>query len=150
MTSEDEFNDFVVSELIDLSSSEDEEKNYSDATDIIIAHESLNEPRRGVRLLWHNLLYRDYFSENLIFGLEYFRWRLVCSHKYVGIMVCPWVMVYLNNIIYLHKFRMSRHVFVRIMNAIEEHDDYFIHKRNTTGTLGLSCLQKVAAALDDS
>jgi hypothetical protein len=31
------------------------------------------------------------------------------------------------------------------MNAIEEHDGYFIQKRNAAGTLGLSCLQKVAA-----
>ena len=41
---------------------------------------------------------------------------------------------------------MRRHVFMRIMNAVEEHDDYFVQKRNATGTLGLSCLQKVAAA----
>jgi hypothetical protein len=32
------------------------------------------------------------------------------------------------------------------MNDVEEHDDYFIQKRNVAGTLGLSCLQKVAAA----
>jgi hypothetical protein len=35
MNSDDEFNDFVVNELIDSSSSEDKEKIYSDATDII-------------------------------------------------------------------------------------------------------------------
>ena len=43
-------------------------------------------------------------------------------------------------------FRMKRHVFMRIMNAIEEHDEYFVQKRNAAGTLGLSCLQKVVAA----
>jgi hypothetical protein len=32
------------------------------------------------------------------------------------------------------------------MNAVEEHDDYFVQKRNAAGTLGLSCLQKVTAA----
>jgi len=37
-------------------------------------------------------------------------------------------------------------VFVRIINAVEEHDDYFVQKRNAAGTLGLSCLQKVVAA----
>ena len=37
-------------------------------------------------------------------------------------------------------------MFVRIMNAIEEHDDYFMQKRNAAGTLGLSCLQKVVVA----
>jgi hypothetical protein len=38
---------------------------------------------------------------------------------------------------------MRRHLFVRIMNIVEEHDDYFVQKRNVTGTLRLSCLQKV-------
>jgi len=32
------------------------------------------------------------------------------------------------------------------MNAVEDHDDYFVQKRNAAGTLGLSCLQKVVAA----
>uniref|UniRef100_A0A0A9GKA0 Uncharacterized protein n=1 Tax=Arundo donax TaxID=35708 RepID=A0A0A9GKA0_ARUDO len=41
---------------------------------------------------------------------------------------------------------MRRHVFVRIMNAIEEHNNYFVWKRNAVSTLGLSCLQKVVAA----
>ena len=41
---------------------------------------------------------------------------------------------------------MKRHVFMRIMNAVEEHDEYFVQKRNAAGTLGLSCLQKVVAA----
>ena len=41
---------------------------------------------------------------------------------------------------------MRRHVFVRIMNAVEEYDDYFVQKRNAAGPLGLSCLQKVVAA----
>jgi hypothetical protein len=32
------------------------------------------------------------------------------------------------------------------MNAVEEHDDYFMQKRNAAGILGLSCLQKAVAA----
>jgi hypothetical protein len=55
-------------------------------------------------------------------------------------------MVCLNNIICLHGFQIRRHDFVRKMNVVEEHDDYFIQKRNATGTLGLSCLQKVTVA----
>jgi hypothetical protein len=31
------------------------------------------------------------------------------------------------------------------MNTVEEHDDYFVQKRNATDVLGLYCLQKVAA-----
>lgn len=41
---------------------------------------------------------------------------------------------------------MRLHVFLRIMKAVEEHDDYFKQKRNAAGVLGLSCLQKVVAA----
>ena len=37
-------------------------------------------------------------------------------------------------------------MFVRIMNVVEEHNDYFVQKRNAAGTLGLSCLQKLVAA----
>jgi len=42
---------------------------------------------------------------------------------------------------------MSRELFVRIMNAVEAHDDYFVQKRNAANVLGLSCLQKVTAAM---
>ena len=41
---------------------------------------------------------------------------------------------------------MRRPVFLLIMKAVEEHDDYFVQKRNAAGVLGLSCLQKVVAA----
>ena len=41
---------------------------------------------------------------------------------------------------------MSRHLFVRIMNVVEAHDDYFVQKRNAANILGLSCFQKVTAA----
>ena len=41
---------------------------------------------------------------------------------------------------------MSRDLFVRLMNAVEAHDDYFVRKRNVANTLGLSCFQKVTAA----
>jgi hypothetical protein len=78
------------------------------------------------RLSWHNLLYQDNFSGNPRFGPGYFKRRLVCSLKFVEIMFCSWVMVCLNNIICLYKFRMRRYIFVRIMNAVEEHDDYFV------------------------
>jgi hypothetical protein len=35
---------------------------------------------------------------------------------------------------------------VRIMHAVENHDDYFVQKRNAAHKLILSCLQKVTAA----
>jgi hypothetical protein len=41
---------------------------------------------------------------------------------------------------------MRRPVFLCIMNAVDEYDDYFVQKRNAAGVLGLSCLQKIVAA----
>lgn len=41
---------------------------------------------------------------------------------------------------------MKRDLFLRIMNAVEAHDDYFVQKRNAANVLGLSCFQKVTAA----
>jgi hypothetical protein len=79
----DEFNDFIANELIDSSSSDDEDNFYFDTTNIV-SDASLNEPiHRGSiigprtvnheRLSWHYLLYHDYFSDNPIFGSELFR-----------------------------------------------------------------------------
>lgn len=64
-------------------------------------------------------LYRDYFAENPTYPEKYFRRR----------------------------FRMSSRLFKRIANAVEEHDKYFVQKRNAAGVQGCSCLQKVTAAL---
>jgi hypothetical protein len=71
--------------LNDSSSSEDDEIFYFDTAKIvenmlvvepicrgsIIGHHIVDRER----LLWHYLLYRDYFSENPIFGPEFFRRR---------------------------------------------------------------------------
>jgi hypothetical protein len=40
---------------------------------------------------------------------------------------------------------MRRPVFLRIMNVVEEYDNYFVQKRNAVGVLGLSCLHKAIA-----
>ena len=44
------------------------------------------------------------------------------------------------------RFRMARPLFLRIAHAVEEHDHYFVQKRDRCGRLGLSCLQKICAA----
>jgi hypothetical protein len=41
---------------------------------------------------------------------------------------------------------MSRPLFLCIMHAVENHDDYFVQKRNAAHKLRLSCLQKVTVA----
>jgi hypothetical protein len=40
---------------------------------------------------------------------------------------------------------MRRELFIRIMDAVEDYDDYFKLNRNATNTVGLSCFQKVTA-----
>jgi hypothetical protein len=40
---------------------------------------------------------------------------------------------------------MSQPLFVPIIYAVENHDDYFVQKRNAAHKLGLSCLHKVTA-----
>lgn len=49
--------------------------------------------------------------------------------------------------IFRRRFRMNRDLFLRILNSVESHEPYFVQRRNAAGTLGISCLQKVSAAL---
>ena len=44
------------------------------------------------------------------------------------------------------RYRMSRSLFLRIANAVEEHDSFFKQRRDAAGRLGLSPLQKITAA----
>ncbi|RWR93432.1 putative nuclease HARBI1 [Cinnamomum micranthum f. kanehirae] len=71
------------------------------------------------RISGHHRLYNDYFSENPIYNPSQFRRR----------------------------FRMRKPLFLRIVNAVEAHDPYFQLKRNCAGSLDLSALQKVIAAV---
>ncbi|RWR74579.1 putative nuclease HARBI1 [Cinnamomum micranthum f. kanehirae] len=71
------------------------------------------------RISGHHRLYNDYFSENPVYTPSQFRRR----------------------------FRMRKPLFRRIVNAVEAHDPYFQQKRNCAGSLGLSALQKVTAAV---
>ena len=45
------------------------------------------------------------------------------------------------------RFRMSRSLFLRIINAVKDHDNYFNQRRDALGRLGLSTLQKTTAAI---
>ncbi|XP_062188842.1 uncharacterized protein LOC133892125 [Phragmites australis] len=64
-------------------------------------------------------LYNDYFADNPVFG----------------------------DILFCRRFRMSRRLFLRIAAAVEEHDTWFRQRRDATGKLGLSPLQKMTAAI---
>ena len=41
---------------------------------------------------------------------------------------------------------MGHTLFLHILQAVEQHDEYFVQKRNAVGILGLSSLQKITAA----
>ena len=41
---------------------------------------------------------------------------------------------------------MSRPLFLRIVNEVEQYDSYFIQRTDVVGVLGLSSLQKITAA----
>ena len=63
---------------------------------------------------YHNL-FVDYFADNPRYGDDMFRRR----------------------------YRMSRELFLRIVDAVKNHDNYFHQRRDALGRLGLSALQRV-------
>jgi hypothetical protein len=68
-----------------------------------------------------------------------FRQRFGCFLLFVCIVYVTSSVVLLNLLIPSgNRFRMRRTVFLPMMNDVEEHDDYFMQKRNATGVLGLS------------
>ena len=62
-------------------------------------------------------LFNDYFSDNPRYGDDIFRRR----------------------------YRMSQNLFMRIVDAVKQHDSYFQHRIDALGRCGLSTLQKVTA-----
>ncbi|CAK8578759.1 unnamed protein product [Lathyrus sativus] len=67
----------------------------------------------------HHRLFNDYFFENPVYTEAQFRRR----------------------------FHMRRHVFLRIVEALENYDEYFQRRIDAVGRMGLSPLQKCTAAL---
>jgi hypothetical protein len=67
----------------------------------------------------HARLFNDYFSDNPVYTEEQFRRR----------------------------FRMRKDVFLRIVEALGNHDAYFLMRSDATGRMGLSPLQKCTAAI---
>ena len=71
------------------------------------------------RLQGHQQLYQDYFSDSPKYPEKFFRRR----------------------------FRMRKMLFLKIVDAIVEEDQYFVQKRDAAGRLGFSPLQKITAAM---
>jgi hypothetical protein len=76
-----------------------------------------SKPRQ--RLEGYCILYTDYFADDPLHGEVVF-WR---------------------------RFRMSRKLFLDIVYAVRRFDNYFICKKDCTGMVGFSSLQKCTAAL---
>ncbi|XP_062188941.1 uncharacterized protein LOC133892271 [Phragmites australis] len=93
----------------------------------------------------HWRLYEDYFSDDPTYGPTFFHRRFVnglflfvrhfCSSSWVRLIL-----------ITFFRFRMARSLFLRILQAVEQHDNYFVQKRDRNGRLGLSPLQKITAS----
>ncbi|CAK8573544.1 unnamed protein product [Lathyrus sativus] len=107
-----EFWELVEEEFMDDSDEEQQLQNESRSG-------SSSRPKRITtvdlgREEGHNRLFNDYFSENLGYTDVQFRRR----------------------------FRMHKHVFLRIVDALGNHDEYFQMKVDATGKMGFSPLQK--------
>ena len=67
----------------------------------------------------HERLFKDYFTEDSVYNEQHFRRR----------------------------FKMRKHLFIRIMEALGNHSDYFQLKYDAVGNRGLTPLTKCTAAL---
>ena len=143
----------VLQSLLDSSSSSDDDELIL-TTAYLLQHEQerLNAPRYGGSVPGHQVLnrdrqggharlYQDYFSDAPTYGPTFFRRRYI-----IRLYVCC---IYFMPIAYSslsRRYRMSRSLFLRIANAVEEHDSFFKQRRDAAGRLGLSPLQKITAA----
>ncbi|XP_019170546.1 PREDICTED: putative nuclease HARBI1 [Ipomoea nil] len=94
----------------------------------IMSTQAIN-PSHGGSISGHRVIHRDREDGDRRLHADYFSE----NPKY-------------NEAIFRRRFRMSRNLFLRIANAVAEHDNYFVQRRDTIGRLGLSTLQKVTAA----
>ncbi|XP_042968395.1 uncharacterized protein LOC122301247 [Carya illinoinensis] len=109
--------------LLTYVSSEDDSDVHTEEVDGQSSRQRDNrQPRKFIRrdhAQGHERLFRDYFAENSVYPSNLFRRR----------------------------FRMSRPLFLRILNEVESYEPYFVQIRDNAGRLGLSSMQKITAAL---
>ena len=113
----------------DSSSSDEEERNTWFA--VAIEFERQNSQGTGFgdrisrqyryrdRVSGRSRLLNDYFVENPVYDETLFRRR----------------------------FHLSRPLFLRILHTLQQHNDYFVQRRNAANTVGLSDEQKMTVAL---
>ncbi|KAF5454990.1 hypothetical protein F2P56_024610 [Juglans regia] len=104
--------------LLNLSFEDELEVVFND-DDGSTSQRGRNRQRRRDHIQEHEQLFRDYFAEPPVYPSNLFRRR----------------------------FRMSRPLFLRILNEVEAYKPYFIQKRDNVGRLGLSSMQKITTAI---
>ena len=120
---------FFARLLNDSSSSDEEERNTWFAAAIEFERQNSQGTGSGDRISrqyryrdrvsGHSRLLNDYFVENPVYDETLFR-RCFC---------------------------LSRLLFLRILHTLQQHDHYFVQRRNAANTVGLSGEQKMTAAL---
>ncbi|XP_020395832.1 protein ALP1-like [Zea mays] len=111
----------------DSSDSEDETLLLVNLLTLNIAAQHLHRRRSG---LPRRVIHRDHFAgENLI-----------QHHYFAANPVYP-------PHVFRRRFRMSRPLFLRILQGLQQHDIYFTQRVDATGMPGLGPLQKVCAAM---
>ena len=115
--------------LNDSSSSDEEERNTWFATTIEFERQNSQGTGSGNRISrqyryrdrvsGHSRMLNDYFVENPVYDETLFRRR----------------------------FRLNRSLFLRILHTLQQHNDYFVQRRNAANTVGLSGEQKMTVAL---
>ena len=120
---------FLKRLLNDSSSSDEEERNMWFAAAIGFGRQNSQgkgsedrisrQYRYRDRVSGHSRLINDYFIENPAYDETLFRRR----------------------------FRLSRPLFLQILHTLQQHNDYFLQRRNAANTVGLSGEQKMTAAL---
>ena len=81
--------------------------------------ESIRQYRYRDRVSGNSRLLNDYFVENPVY----------------------------DEILFRRRFRLSRPLFMRILHTLQQHNNYFVQRRNAANTVGLSGEQKMTAAL---
>ena len=113
----------------DSSSSDEEERNAWFAAAIEFERQNSQgtgsgdrisrQYRNRDRVSGHSRLLNNYFVENPVY----------------------------DETLFCKRFCLSRPLFLRILHTLQQHNDYFVQRRNAANTVGLSSEQKMTAAL---
>ena len=104
-------------------------------------------PRRVIHrdhFAGENLIHHHYFGPNPVYPPHVFRRRYALHVIVIGYDI---FIVLTTSVCTFFRFRMSRPLFLRILQGLQQHDTYFTQRVDATGMPGLGPLQKVCAAM---